>query len=633
MSAIFGAIDFGGRVISDREIEILKNPFSTCKIDRFSSIRKNNVYMACGISFITKESRLEELPYQNKDIFFDADMILDNRSEIGNLLGYDPVQIGSIPDGRLAYEYMVKDENDAINRFLGAYAYVLYDEKKRKASVVIDAVGNRCVYYRIIGSTLYYSSLMKSLEDIEKTEVNERWIADFLYIDSLPMISEIFETPLKDINRVAPGHVLYFDGTKAWQERYWDPIKDVKPIRYSSDEEYKQKFREIFFESVKCVLRSENETSILLSGGYDSTAVAAVAATILDKRNKKLYSYTSVPLKGLETDTRNGATVDETEDVLKTKECYPNIECDFIDLAGINMWDNAHKIAKTLEMPYKSIQNLMWIKEAHERAAKGNSNIILSGEFGNTTISFGDYQLYAYELLHKGKIVSLIKEVRQFCHSNGYDTKYFLKCMVKDVFTKHTVSEFDIKRKAYISDDTSKKNNCFERLKADYQDYDKASRFYKSNREVTNKLLALRQIGEILTKFSLETGVILRDPTKDKRLVEFCMNIPLSQYQKKDEWRRLVSVYLEDIIPKHILSASFKGIQSADFRNRMEYEWNDFISDCKDRLNKAQKGKKLIDYEKLNNDLNAWDSTDNISPFDINRLMYSMLMLEYIEEK
>lgn len=637
MSAIYGAIDFNGRYITDKEIECLKKPFERCKIDRYSDNHEGNVYMGCGLQYVTRESHMEKLPYCDNEIFFDADLILDNREDIALRLGIDTDKIKDIPDAELTFRYIKSKGVDGLNDLLGAYAFIYYDRNSNKLIMPIDAVGNRCIYYRVIGNTFYYSSLMESLENLERTTKNGRWISDFLAMDSLVMINELFETPKKEIFRVGPAHYVSFDGKNAKQVRYWDCLRDnSQNLVIKTDDEYKEEFRKIFFDAVRCVLRSDNKTSILLSGGYDSTAVAAVASKELANRGEELFSYTSVPLKGLNTQSLNNAAVDETEAVLKTQKIYTNINCRFMDLEDKNPWKDRKLVFDDIEFPYKSIPNTMWIREAFVNSRDIGAKVMLMGEFGNTTISYGNYRLYVYELFKKGHFIKILTQTRAFCHKNGYSTKYFLKCFIKDLINKHTIDMDKLSKSIYLSNTAIKKYSVYERLSSLYEKFDKAERSYKLERSVTNELLALRQIGEINTKLSLETGVIVRDPAKDKRVLEFCLKAPIELFQHGFEWRRLCSIYLKDIMPEHVLNCSFKGIQSADFKSRIAVNWDGFIKDCKELVKKAHNNNELIeivDLSKIEKDLDNWDDSNKLGTFDVNRMIYTMLIIEYYLKK
>jgi asparagine synthase (glutamine-hydrolysing) len=146
------------------------------------------------------------------------------------------------------------------------------------------------------------------------------------------------------------------------------------------------------------------------------------------------------------------------------------------------------------------------------------------------------------------------------------------------------------------------------------------------------QFLALRQIGEMHTKLSLSTGVLVRDPTKDRRIVEFCLNIPIEQFQKAGEERRLISVYMKNIVPPHIISERRIGVQSSDIKYRLQECWPDILEYCAELFRQDQPD-SLIDGVKIRNDIQRFMKTAyaDIGQQDIVRLIYTALAKEYMD--
>ncbi|MCR4634749.1 MAG: hypothetical protein K5754_00830, partial [Butyrivibrio sp.] len=82
MSAIWGCIDLSGADID----QCIPDKMSECtykyKIDRREAIVDKNIFMACGLQYINKESRYEKMPFVKDDIYYTADVILDNRQQL-----------------------------------------------------------------------------------------------------------------------------------------------------------------------------------------------------------------------------------------------------------------------------------------------------------------------------------------------------------------------------------------------------------------------------------------------------------------------------------------------------------------------------------------------------------------------
>ena len=86
---------------------------------------------------------------------------------------------------------------------------------------------------------------------------------------------------------------------------------------------------------------------------------------------------------------------------------------------------------------------------------------------------------------------------------------------------------------------------------------------------------ALRQIGEYEVKLSLATGVIPRDPTRDPRLIELVLALPVEQFVQNGRDRRLVREYMDDRIPAEVLAEFHKGRQAVGSGELLEEQWEE----------------------------------------------------------
>ena len=164
MSAIWGAIDMQGKGIPVSVQKMMRRAFDKCVIDRYEEICFNNVYMGCGIQYFVPEAKKEQLPLREEGVFFTADVVLDNREELCNRLELSKEERYNMPDGRILFEMYRRFGKTCLNELLGAYTFVWYDWEKNQIELVLDAVGNRCLYYRLVDSILYFSSLMLDIQ-------------------------------------------------------------------------------------------------------------------------------------------------------------------------------------------------------------------------------------------------------------------------------------------------------------------------------------------------------------------------------------------------------------------------------------------------------------------------------------
>lgn len=631
MSAIWGIIDLRNEEITEQEQKKIGKPFAKCAIDRFEERTDNNVFMGCGIQYFTEEAHTECLPMikPEKGYCFDADVVLDNRKELCKKIELN--ENGLLPDGTILELMFTKYGVACLDELLGAYAFVYYDIYNNQVELVIDAVGNRCLYYRVLDEKVYFSSLIEPLIlEGEKTDINERWISDFLALENLLLVTETEETPIHGIYRVAPGQIVTITQKSIKKRTYWNPLENFKELYLADDKAYAEKFNELFKEAVSCVMRSKEETGILLSGGLDSTAVACFAAPELKSRGKRLYSFTSIPEKGYISQFPSNRITDESEEVLKTKEYLGNIECIFIDLPGVNPWDKRKDQIQCVEIPYKNVLNVLWMQESLQKAADKNIRIMLSGAYGNSGISFSNVEVYINTFFSKGHFVKLWKELSAFQKVYGFSRKYALKTTAMQFLRKKKDNNESVIDRSYLKSTMATKYNVEERLSAMYKNIENAKKDFSKFRYVLSDKKNLRQIGEMETKRSLYTGVLLRDPTRDKRVLEFCLHIPMDQFVRNGIERRLVNVYLSDVMPKHVINADKKGRQSADLSYRISQQWDRIRAEWLDEY-KKHIGSDYVDCKKAIQELEDSPQIEEYLEHDIVRHMYTIIVLEYID--
>lgn len=628
MSAIWGAINLQNETIPDRVCDCMRKAFDKCKIDRYEELKDNNVYLGCGIQYFVPEAEREQLPYLKDGIYFDADVVLDNRDAVCEMLGIPQAEGTRLPDGKLLFEMYKSKGKECLNNILGAYTFVWYDMTNNKIEIVLDAVGNRCLYYMKEGDIVYFSSLMEPLVQLKKeVKLNDSWFTDFLGLDAVIMFDDTESTPFENIDRIAPAQYICINADGSIEkEIYWNPFENASEYQFKTDEEYQELFLKIWSEAVKDTLRAQ-ETSILLSGGLDSTAVAAIASPHLKEQRKKLYSYTSVPAKGYQVDTSGRYIEDETENVKKTAQYYGNIDTTFVDMSEVEPWSQSREEIRILEFPYKAVQNSLWIVESMKRAYNKNSRIMLTGAYGNISISNGHLQLYANTLYRNGKKKKLRKELSRFSKKLHFSPMRVLRTIEKTLREEYA-RPLDLYQGSLVNRYLAEIEGTSERIEKIQRQQWENLRDYQSALHTNIHWIAMRQVGEIQTKHSLATGVLLRDPTCDKRILQFCIRLPIDQYCKDGIERRLVRVYMKDLVPPHVIEGQGQGRQSADIQYRMTNNWKQIREEWLDIYQKCADSKYVaIPYAKQQ--LIDNEQIDSYEQFELVRQMYTVFALQY----
>ena len=159
---------------------------------------------------------------------------------------------------------------------LGDFAFILWDDRRRLLLAARDHFGVKPLYYAHTDDALLLSSSVAALRTHPALpdELDEEAVADFLLFGQY---QDATRTIYAAIRALPPAHALIWRaGAPSPQlRRYWSLPTDGE-IRYKNPDAYVQHFRELLGQAVQDRLRT-SRVSILMSGGLDSTSVAAMA--------------------------------------------------------------------------------------------------------------------------------------------------------------------------------------------------------------------------------------------------------------------------------------------------------------------------------------------------------------------
>lgn len=642
MSVIWGVIKTEGKTVSEKIQQSMQERLSIYKLDSINTWDKKNIYFGCGLQYITPESLHEILPYynDNKGLVITADAIIDNREELFEMLKVPMALQEGITDSELILLSFEKWEKDCPKYLVGDFAFSIWDEKKQELFCARDHVGKRTFYYYYSGDTFAFSTVMKPLFEVmdKKVELNERWITDFLAIDAVIHETESRETIYNEIYQLPSAYSLTFNENGVNKENYWDPLKNLKQLHLNSDKEYDDAFKKVYFDAVQCRLRSIDEVGILLSGGLDSGSVACIAARSLANKGRKLKGFSSIPMEGFENNTPKSSIPDESEYIRAIEDYCGNIDVVYSRSEGKNSLTGIETFITTLEQPFKIIENFYWYDELTRLASESNCKVLLDGQYGNLTISAGDFSTHILTLYRKGRLLKFIKEIKAISnyekvslyrvgkHALRVILPYKLRKLISTRFNKG----FDRFSKSPVNRELISKWSVEERL--DEQGFNQAPiryyDLYESSKFVVNPVL-FSHMSAIETKVSLTHGIVKRDPTRDKRVIEFCLSLPPEQFVKNGQERHLIRSSMKGIMPDKVrLNTTERGLQSADWIQRIRPEWSSLRSKLKELLNDSNIN-KYINVDKIKNELFSMGETLNEKHGYIVRMLLITLNFSY----
>lgn len=628
MSAIWGFISLetdtdkrNKRIEECREK--MRLPYEECRIDRFEDTCFDKGFFACGIQYFKSNSKDEVLPLEDEEGWvFTGDIVLNARKQLIDEL----VQEGSFkavrdrsrqeleeaPDGTLTY-YAWRTWKEAFTDHIqGLFAIAVYNRNNGSFKLFTDHVGCRCIYYCILGKELFFSTLIKPvLKVMNRSDygLNEEFIAGCESTAVPLMFVDPKLTAFNNVYLVPRANFLSADGmAQAWKSElreYWNPtdwewLKNKKKYEGYSDADFRELFRKTFFECVRDAADCDGQVAATLSRGLDSSSVVTVASKVLDK-GRKIYAYTSAPISQFAGSEGGYYIFDETEGAREVVAGYENIIHSSERCEGISALTEMDRFTHRYELPGKSYNNHIWMDYIAAKAVDNGCKALLTGQFGNYTISNGSIMERFFQELLSGHIGEAKRQLAEYGRCMGISRKNLLRMATDEIMSKlefvlgFTKSFDEIFDDVYVKKELVSKYKIRERLRRTFKEYGYTA--VNSDDKMKAHLFnfnILHTQGLYDTKLGLYAGILLRDPTRDKRMIELCSLLPPKQFTDNGTERRLVRDYLDDCIPDPIrMDVRHRGLQGADTADRLRLYGNDKL--------KAPLNKKLDEYMHIDN--------------------------------
>jgi asparagine synthase (glutamine-hydrolysing) len=287
MSGIIGIVRLDGAPVDRRLVQRLTESQSFRGPDAQEIWVNGNVGLGHTLLKTTEESELEHQPFTfGNDLWIVADARVDARPElIAELQAHGHKEVGGAPDVELILRAYEVWGEDCVEHLLGDFAFGIWDGQRQKLFCARDQLGVKCFYYAHIGSCVIFSN---SIECIRRHpavsgRLNDLAIADHILFE---MNLDQAGTSFADIQRIPPAQKASWTRDGVRLSCYWTmPIEE--PVFYKRASDYTDCFMELMGEAVSDRLRT-NRVGILMSGGLDSPALAAVACKLSRERGLHL---------------------------------------------------------------------------------------------------------------------------------------------------------------------------------------------------------------------------------------------------------------------------------------------------------------------------------------------------------
>ena len=382
MSGVLAVWQRQARPVAASVVEIMLAAAPQRAVDGQRVWRNGAVALAHQHFWVTPEEEGEQQPLLSPDarLAITGDVRLDNRAELVGAVGRLAAPAGSasqLSDAELILYAYRQWGVDCVDHLLGEFAFVIWDETRQQLFIARDALGNRSVCYYLDRQCCLVASEVRQLlaHPAVSCQINEAKVADYLVGHWQDQAESFFQA----VSYLPPAHCLLVSAGDARLWRYWD-IDPQAQIRYRREAEYAEHFLALLQESVACRLRSRGPLGISLSGGLDSTTIAALAASAPGE-TRRLRSFTYVFDREVACDER---------DFIRPLLARYDLEATF--LPADDLW--------TLQAPATwPVLDDFVMHDAYARlplavmraAQRAGCRVLLNGHFGDTLFTGGRY--------------------------------------------------------------------------------------------------------------------------------------------------------------------------------------------------------------------------------------------------
>ena len=507
----------------------------------------------------TPESLHEEQPLADEsgDIVLTLDGRVDNRDELKEAIETKGASLRADTDAELVLRSYQLWGDDCARRIIGDFAFVIWDKRQRRIVAARDPLGIRPFYYYLDDKTLRCGSeLRQILEDPEiRREPNEGMVAEYLSA----YIVNTEDTLYKGIFRLAPCHLLIVEpGKPLRKRRYWD-IDPSAGLEYRTDDQYAERFLELFEQAVKCRLRTRGPIGADLSGGLDSSSVVVMAHALF----------------------RAGKSIDPGfETFSQVFPPGPSDEAEYID-AVVQMWNvkanrvrvppakassYLESVRRSLDFP--SYPNSVGNDVLRSLARSKGMRVNLTGYGGDDRV--GRSMRHYADLLRRFQLASFVREARSEATRIG--TRTALARALSSGFAPllpnqirraiRSVREWKQEFFPWINPEFARRVDLLERL----QWSPPAPRFPTfAQQDVYREVFQGINVHSVEMEARSDAwfGLEGRHPFQDRRIVEFAVQLPESQRWRQGQQKFVLRQAMRGLLPELVRQRSSKG----DFTN------------------------------------------------------------------
>jgi asparagine synthase (glutamine-hydrolysing) len=564
------------------------------------------VALGCRPFRTTREDAVYHPPIHSSDrqLVLVADARIDNREELGSELGLARPDATLLPDAALILAAYQAWGCEAGRHLVGDFAFAVWDQRQQRLFLARDGMGVRVLYYHATARRFAFASAPYALLTPEgaRPRLNEQKVAE-----SLVLFQDPGTTFFAGVSRLLPGHGMVVSAQGTHTTRFWSPTP-TRTIEFRSDREYVEGFTEVFDRAVAARVRSQGRVGILLSGGLDSTSIAASAAASLGADGQRLAAFHAAPRLGFGSGERRGWVADESAEVQEVAQFYSNMDLWIYRTDGRSPFEYDRMLFETAGLPPRNPSNLTWFEAIYATARERGMNVLLSGNQGNPTISYDGLRSLR-DMARKGHWGSTWREVRALAHESGKRPRDVLKEQVLIPLLPawlaphhHELRTLEqaavaVTRYSAINPEFARSTRVTERVVADGEDGARVQRAGGLEYRIS-ALNSPADSPDLANGFRAWFGIDTREPATDRRVIEYCLSIPGSQYLRGGHTRWLLRRAMQGRLPDRVVNRKTLGSQAADWTEWFPPLLGQIAAEL-DRLERLETARRCLDLDRM----------------------------------
>jgi len=437
---------------------------------------------------------------------------------------------------------------DSVHKFIGMFAYLIYDKKAEKVYAVRDRAGVKPFYYYWKDDCFMFSSELKSFHEHPqfKKEIDMDAAALFLQYSYIPAPHSIF----KWTKKLLPGHFLELDlkNKDLHEKKYWDVFDYYnKPKLDLSDQEAIDETDKLMKSSYEYRMVADVPVGVFLSGGYDSTSVAALLQT---GRSSKIRTFT---IGFHEAEFNEAKEAKKIADYLGTEhtEYYcTSKEAEDIIPEIPNIYDEP--FSDNSVVPTILVSRLARKQVTVALSADGGDEIFAGYNKFNQSVAFTSYPHWLQSMLSGTMSLFNPEHIPYFNKKYNFESRYI---KMQEIWnTKSPVVAMKCINQ-YITETETRKylKDPFKTLHTAFND----GHLVNSNSDDYNRLLAIDYktflVDNNLVKVDRATMSVSlegREPMLDHRLIEFLAQLPSNLKIRDGVNKWLLKQVVHKYVPK-----------------------------------------------------------------------------------